>query len=168
MHVPGSTVGHAHSPCQSLCIYLDVLCCFLEQVEFCLIALATWHIPLADISIEVSSSSYSSYSSYSEERRLASTTAYGSGDFLTFSPVDQLRRNIVECAFGFSFFLGLNTLLFVARWSEILFDPVASAGAMKLARYSVMAYATVAGVFFAGAALCYVAGPGRGADDDYK
>jgi hypothetical protein len=141
----------------------------LEQVEFCLIALATWHIPLSPINIEISSTAYSSYSSYSsEERRLAGSSTYGSGDYLIFPPVDQLRRNIDGCAFGFSFFLGMNTLLYVARWSEILFDPVASAGAKKLARYSVLAYTAVAAVFFAGAALCYVAGPGGGADDDYK
>jgi uncharacterized membrane protein len=144
----------------------------LEQMEFCLIALATWHIPLADVYIEVpssSSSSYSSYSAYSpEERRLAGSTSYGSGDFLVFTPVDQLRRNIDGCAFGFSIFLGINTLLYVARWSEILFDPAASAGAKKLARFSTLAYTAVAGVFFAAAALCFISGPGGGADDGYE
>ena len=139
----------------------------LEQMEFCLIALATWHIPLTDVYVEVSSSSYSSYSSHSEERRLAGSTTYGSGDFLIFTPVDQLRRNVDGCAFGFSILLGMNTLLYVARWSEILFDPAASAGAKKLARFSTLAYTAVAGVFFAAAALCFVAGPGGGADDGY-
>ena len=144
----------------------------LEQLEFSLIALATWHIPLTDISIEVSSSSFSYNTSYStsssEERRLADSTTYGSGDLLVFTPVDQLRLNIDGCAFGFSFFLGLNTLLYVARWSEILFDPVSTAGAKNLARFSTLAYTVVAGVFFAGAALCHVAGPGGGADDGYS
>jgi len=145
----------------------------LEQLEFCLIALATWHIPLADINVEVSSSSSYSYNtSYSmpssEERRLADSTAYGSGDFLVFTPVDQLRLNIDGCAFGFSFFLGVNTLLYVARWSEILFDPAASAGAKNLARFSTLAYTAVAGVFFVAAAICHVAGPGGGSDDGYS
>jgi hypothetical protein len=139
----------------------------LEQLEFCFIALATWHIPLSSVSVEVTSSAYASSYSASARRRLAGSSSFGSGDILTFTPVDQLRRNVDGCAFGFSFFLGLNTLLYVARWSEILFDPEASTGAKALARFTTLAYTAVAGVFFAAAALCFVVGLGDGADDDY-
>jgi len=34
-----------------------------------------------------------------------------------------MRANINGCAFGFSFFLGINSLLYIFRWMEIATDP---------------------------------------------
>jgi len=41
----------------------------------------------------------------------------------TYTPVEQMRANINGCAFGFSFFLGINSLLYIFRWMEIATDP---------------------------------------------
>lgn len=98
------------------------------------IALATWHIPLENrvkelASVAAESSSYSSYGDSSSDHRrdLLASSSYGYGggndDVVVLTPVDQLRANVDGCAFGFSFFLGCNCLIYVGRWAEVLTDP---------------------------------------------
>jgi hypothetical protein len=115
----------------------------LEQLEFVLIALATWHIPLAQTDY---------IARYSSSRMLASTD-YSSDLTSTFTPVEQMQANVKGCASGFSLCLGLNTLLYVCRWAEIKYDPLASKGARAIANYSVKMYGAVTAVFFVGFVL---------------
>ena len=100
----------------------------LEQLEFGFIAMAIWHIPVAPQDVELPSSP-TSYAPYS--RRLAGSSYDNNeyGNVATFTPVEQMRANVRGSAFGFSFFLGLNCLLYVGRWLEILTDLAASVGA---------------------------------------
>lgn len=64
-----------------------------------------------------------------------------------------MRANVKGCASGFSLCLGLNTLLYVFRWVEIKYDPLASKGAKAIANYSVKMYSAVTAVFFGGFVL---------------
>jgi len=98
----------------------------VEQLEFAFIALAAWHIPLANKTKDSSSSSSSSSSTYSSSSSSSSSYGYGSGGdssqsiTTSFTPVDQLRADVDGCTSGFSFFLGCNCLIYMGRWTEVL------------------------------------------------
>jgi len=96
----------------------------LEQIEFLCISLAIWHIPLSDIAIEIPDDDDTSYlTSYGYRRLAASSYGSSADNMATYTPVEQMRANINGCAFGFSFFLGINSLLYIFRWMEIATDP---------------------------------------------
>jgi hypothetical protein len=95
-------------------------------VEFLCLALSIWHIPIADAAVEAGSSGSSYSSSYGSgsRRLLAGGSSYGyDTEMVMLTPVEQMRSNINGCAFGFSLFLGLNSLIYVFRWMEIFTDP---------------------------------------------
>mmetsp|Transcript_39251 Transcript_39251/g.87767 ORF Transcript_39251/g.87767 Transcript_39251/m.87767 type:complete len:474 (-) Transcript_39251:273-1694(-) len=120
----------------------------MEELEFLFIALAVWHIPLSDATVDAAPStdhtSFSSGSSYGGDEK----------NIITLTPVEQMASNTNGCAFGFSLFLGLNSLIYLARWSEILTNPFATPGAKTLARFSIVTYTSVACVFLSGAIVC--------------
>lgn len=115
-----------------------------------------WHIPSEDVIIERGSddgsgyssyssysssySSYSAYSAYSSRRQLGGSYSAGSGNYDTYTPVQQMQQNIYGRCFGFTLCIALNNLLYIFKWMEIITDPNASPGAVTISRHQAGAY----------------------------
>jgi len=145
---------------------------FLDHIEFVVLALAMWHIPAYNVTIERNGddsssysaygssysgygSSYSAYSAYTAySRRLAgSTYSASSGNSDVYTPLEQIKYNINDASFGFFLCLVINNIIYIFKWMEIVTDEHATKGARSISAHLARTYVATFIVYSIGAIL---------------